>query len=70
MSGCCVEVAMRAKIEVAANIVVILLAVVIASVYLRDRFSAHGPEPNEVKAGDRLPRLEGWDSGKGPDHTD
>ena len=52
---------MRAKIEVAANIVVILLAVVIASVYLRDRFSAHGPEPNEVKAGDRLPRLEGWD---------
>ena len=52
---------MKAKIEVAANIVVILLAVVIGSVYLRDRFSAHGPEPNEVKAGDRLPRLDGWD---------
>lgn len=52
---------MKAKIEVAANIVVILLAVVIGSVYLRDRFSAHGPEPNEVKAGDRLPPLDGWD---------
>lgn len=54
---------MRAKIEVAANIFVILLAVVIGSVYLRDRFSAHGPESNEVKAGDRLPRLDGWDWG-------
>ncbi len=51
---------MRAKIEVVANFVVILLAVMIGSVYLRDRFSAHGPESNEVKAGDRLPRLDGW----------
>ena len=54
---------MKAKIEVVANVVVILLAVVIGSVYLRDRFSAHGPEPNEVKAGNKLPRLEGWDWG-------
>ncbi len=54
---------MRAKIEVVANFVVILLAVMIGSVYLRDRFSAHGPESNEVKAGDRLPRLDGWDWG-------
>jgi len=52
---------MKAKVEVVANVVVILLAVMIGSVYLRDRFSAHGPEPNEVKAGDRLPRLDGWD---------
>ena len=52
---------MKAKIEVVANVVVILLAVVIASVYLRDRFSAHSPAPNEVNAGDRLPRLDGWD---------
>jgi hypothetical protein len=57
------EVAMRAKIEVVANVVVILLAVMIGSVYLRDRFSAPGPESNEVKAGDRLPRLDGWDWG-------
>ena len=54
---------MKAKIEVVANVAVILLAVVIGSVYLRDRFSAHGPEPNEVKAGDRLARLDGWDWG-------
>jgi hypothetical protein len=57
------EEVMKAKIEVVANVVVILLAVVIGSVYLRDRFSAHGPAPNEVKAGDRLPRLDGWDWG-------
>ncbi len=52
---------MKAKIEVVANVVVILLAVMIGSVYLRDRFSARAPESNEVKAGDRLPRLDGWD---------
>ena len=54
---------MKAKLEVAANIFVILLAVVIGSVYLKDRFSAPNPAPNEVKAGDRLPRLDGWDWG-------
>jgi hypothetical protein len=52
---------MKAKIEVAADVFVILLAVVIGSAYLRDRFSAHGPESIEVKAGERLPRLDGWD---------
>jgi thioredoxin-related protein len=57
------EVAMRAKIEVVANIVVILLAVVIGSVYLKDRFSPPRTQSNEVKAGDRLPRLDGWDWG-------
>jgi hypothetical protein len=55
------EAAMKAKIEVVANVLVILLAVVIGSVYLRDRLSVHGSAPNEVKAGDRLPRLAGWD---------
>jgi len=54
---------MKAKIEVVANIVVILLAAVIGSVYLKDRFSAPNPAPNEVKAGDKLPHLDGWDWG-------
>lgn len=54
---------MKDKIEVVANVVVILLAVVIGSVYLKDRFSTPRPKLNEVKAGDRLPRLDGWDWG-------
>lgn len=54
---------MKSKIKVAANIVVILLAVAIGSVFLKDRFAAPGPEPNEVKAGDRLIGLDGWDWG-------
>jgi len=59
---------MKAKVEVAANVVVILLAVVIGSVFLKERFAAPGPEPNEVKAGDRLIGLDGWDWG-GHDRT-
>src|SRR5260221_2272874 len=52
------EVAMmKNKIEVAANVVVILLAVVIGSVFLMDRFASPGPGPNEVKVGDQLPGL-------------
>lgn len=52
---------MKARIEVVANVVVIVLAIVMGSVYLRDRFSAHGPGPSEVKAGDKLPRMGDWD---------
>jgi thioredoxin-related protein len=52
---------MRTKIEAAANLIVILLAVVVGSVFLKDRFSAPLPQGNEVKAGDRLTRLDGWD---------
>jgi len=48
---------MKSKIEVAANIAVILLAVVIGYVFLRDRFATPGPGPNEVKVGDQLPGL-------------
>ncbi len=48
---------MKAKVEVAANVVVILLAVVIGSVFLMDRFATPGLGPNEVKAGDQLPGL-------------
>lgn len=54
---------MKAKIEVVANVAVILLAVVVGSIFLKDRFFTPGPELNEVKAGDRLPRLDGWDWG-------
>ena len=54
---------MKAKVEVVANLAVILLAVLIGSVFLKDRFTTPGPEPNEVKAGDRLISLNGWDWG-------
>ena len=47
------------KIGVAADIIVIALAAVIGSVFLRDRF-ASGPGPNEVKAGDQLPGLHAY----------
>ena len=52
---------MKTKIETLANIIVILVAVVVGSVFLKDRFSSTPSEPNEVKAGDKLTNLEGWD---------
>src|SRR5260370_21606692 len=51
---------MKNKVEVAANVVVILLAVVIGSVFLMDRFATRGLGPNEVKAGDQLPGLHAY----------
>jgi len=51
---------MKAKVEVAANLAVILLAVVIGSVFLRDRFAILGPGPNEVKVGDQLPGIRAY----------
>src|SRR5260370_16900675 len=48
---------MKNKVEVAANVAVILLAVMIGSVFLKDRFASPGPAPNEVKVGDQLPGL-------------
>src|SRR5260370_40457260 len=55
------EVAMmKNKIEVAANVVVILLAVVIGAVFLMDRFASPGLGPSEVKAGDHLPGLHAY----------
>src|SRR5260370_10962421 len=48
---------MKSKVEVAATVVVILLAVVIGSVFLKDRFATPGPGPNEVKVGDHLSGL-------------
>ena len=54
---------MKARLEVVTNVVVILLAVVIGSIYLKDRFSTPSPQTDEVKAGDKLASLDGWDWG-------
>ncbi len=52
---------MKNKVEVGANVVVIVLAVVIGSVFLMDWFASPGPGPNEVKVGDQLPGLSAYD---------
>jgi hypothetical protein len=48
---------MKNKVEVAANVVVIVLAVAIGSVFLMDRFASGSPGPNEVRVGDQFPGL-------------
>jgi thioredoxin-related protein len=55
------ETEMKSKIESAANIIVILFAVIVGSVFLKDRLSTLPPESNVVKAGDKLANLDGWD---------
>jgi thioredoxin-related protein len=52
---------MKAKIEWWGNVAVIGLAAVIGVIFLRDRLSSPGPAINEVKVGDRLTHLDGWD---------
>ena len=54
---------MKGKIEAAANIIVLLFAVVVGSVFLKDRLSPPAPEPEPITAGDKLPNLDGWDWG-------
>jgi hypothetical protein len=54
-------VAMKPKIEIAANVTVILLALVIGSFFVRDRFFKPSLKINEIKVGDRLISLKGWD---------
>lgn len=54
---------MKGKIEAVSNIIVIVFAVVVGSVFLKDRLSTPAPESNAVKAGDRLANLDGWDWG-------
>ena len=54
---------MKTKIEVAANIIVIVIAVVVGSVFLKDRLSTAAPELDAVKVGDKLTNLDGWDWG-------
>jgi hypothetical protein len=52
---------MKAKIEATANVIVIVLAVVVGSVFLKDRFlPAVTPGSSVIKAGDKLPNLSGW----------
>jgi hypothetical protein len=57
------EPTMRHRLEVVTNIIVILVAVAIGSVYFKDRFAAPPPQTDEVKAGDKLVSLKGWDWG-------
>src|SRR6516162_1427225 len=56
---------MKTKIESAANLIVIFVAVAVASVFLKDRFFPAAPsEPNAVKAGDKVANLGGWNWGE------
>src|SRR5258708_33023426 len=57
------RVEMKGKIEAAANVIVIVLAVLVGSVFLKDRLSTVAPESSAVKAGDKLANLDGWDWG-------
>jgi hypothetical protein len=41
---------MKDKIEAAANVIVIIFAVLVGSVFLKDRLAPVAPEPNAVKA--------------------
>lgn len=52
---------MKAKIELVANVLVILLAVVIGTVFLRDRFDSQSVETDDVKPGDKFASIDGWD---------
>lgn len=52
---------MKGRIEAVANVIVIVFAVVVGSVFLKDRLSTVAPESNVVKAGDKLASLDGWD---------
>jgi hypothetical protein len=61
--GTNVEVEVKSKIETAANVIVIIFAVVVGSVFLKDRLSPAAPESNAVKAGDQLANLDGWNWG-------
>lgn len=54
---------MKGKIEVVANVIVIVFAVIVGSVFLRDRLSNAAPESSAIKAGDKLANLEGWNWG-------
>ena len=54
---------MKSKIEAVANVIVIVFAVVVGSLFLKDRLSTAAPESNEIKAGDKLANLDGWDWG-------
>jgi len=52
---------MKGKIETAANVIVIIVAIVIGSVFLKDRLPMAAPQAASVQPGDKLANLEGWD---------
>jgi hypothetical protein len=54
---------MKSKIELVANVILIAFAVVVGSVFLKDRLSPAAPEASVVKVGDKLKNLAGWDWG-------
>lgn len=56
---------MKSKIEAVANVIVIAFAVVVGSVFLKDRLSPVpvAPGSSVVKVGDKLKNLAGWDWG-------
>jgi thioredoxin-related protein len=51
---------MVAKIERIANVAVIVVALVMGWVFLKDRLLTAPPQANEVKAGDKLTPLKSW----------
>jgi thioredoxin-related protein len=51
----------KTKLEQIANVTVILLALVIGSLLVKDRFPSAGPPVNEVKVGEKLTHLDGWE---------
>lgn len=51
----------KTKLEQIANITVIVLALVIGSALVKDRFFSAAPQVNEVKVGERLTNLHGWE---------
>ena len=50
---------MKTKLETIANVIVIVFAVVVGAFFVKDRLSTDAPEPNTVKAGDKLANLDG-----------
>jgi thioredoxin-related protein len=52
---------MKTKLEFVANAAVIMLAVVIGVFFIKDRFAPSSTASSEIKVGDRLAKIEGWD---------
>jgi len=57
------EAQMKNRIEGIANVIVITFALVVGSIFLKDRLSPVASEPDTVKAGDKLSNLAGWNWG-------
>ena len=57
------EIEMKNRIEWIANVIVITFALVVGSIFLKDRLSPIASEPDTVKAGDKLSNVAGWNWG-------